>query len=202
MSSATTEVRTVLIVDDEERLRKALGRSLCQENSQTLTAASGEEALDLLEKRRIDLVITDLIMPGMDGMALVRSIKSRVPSMKIIILTAYGTAESMREAEELGVAWHLAKPFDLAQLKAKVNELLQGGETSESSRDGSSCPNECQDVHGFWAAIGKTLGSAAAFSRQALQHIKPINVVFALGKVTGAVSGLASRFRKSEVKEK
>ena len=71
-------MHTVLIVDDEERLRRGLARSLRREDRRLLTAASGEEALGLLrEGDEVDLVIADLVMPGMDGMALVREIRRR-----------------------------------------------------------------------------------------------------------------------------
>ncbi len=122
--SGTRETRTILIVDDEERLRKGLARSLSGKDRRTFTAASGEEALSVLKGRKVDLVITDLIMPGMDGMTLVGNIRSAVPGIEVIIITAYGSAESMKEAEEIGVASYLAKPFDLADLKSKVDECL------------------------------------------------------------------------------
>ena len=93
--SITGKTHTILIVDDEVRLRKALERSFRQEGYQTLAAASGEEALALLKKEKVDLVIADLVMPGMDGISLIRSIRESDPGMKVIILTAYGSAESM-----------------------------------------------------------------------------------------------------------
>ncbi len=80
--SGTHETHTILIVDDEERLRKGLARSLAHGTRRTLTAASGEEALSLLKGRKIDRVITDLVMPGMDGMTLVGNIKSIWPISK------------------------------------------------------------------------------------------------------------------------
>lgn len=130
---STEEARTILVVDDEERLRKALARSLAQENCQVLTAASGDEAIRILEETKIDLVITDLVMPGMDGMMLVRNIKRTHPSVRTIIITAYGTDESRHEAEALGVSCYLAKPFDLSYLRSKVRELIFGGETARGA---------------------------------------------------------------------
>lgn len=225
--SGTHETHTILIVDDEERLRKGLARSLAHENCRTLAAASGEEALGLLKERKVDLVITDLVMPEMDGMALVRNIKSAVPGTKIIVITAYGSAKSMQEAEDLGVGCYLAKPFDLSHLKSRVNELLAGdifgakqGACGEPGRSG-----------GHWAlcsvclAGGKTLRAAVDLSRKALLCARPgdvmlafervgrsvrdyiaedlsRNVMVALGKVARAVSGLPSVFTEKEVKGK
>jgi two-component system response regulator (stage 0 sporulation protein F) len=121
------EANSILIVDDQKRLRKGLARSLSQEDCRTLAASSGEEALRLLERTRVDLVITDLVMPGMDGMALVREMRKSALDVEVVIITAYGSAESMQEARELGVAHYLAKPFDLPNLKSKVKELLARG---------------------------------------------------------------------------
>lgn len=194
--SDTHETQAILIVEDEERLRKALERSLRQENCETLTAASAEEALGLLKERKIDLVITDLVMPGMDGMALVRSIKETFPQMKMIIITAYGSAESMEEAEELEVACYLAKPFDLSHLKSTVNELLLAGETSASSGPGSPCRGKDQGARCFWSVGGKALGTIGRSLRRAFPRIKPSRVVFVLGRAVRAASRLAAVFKK------
>ena len=187
---STHGAHTILIVDDEERLRKGLARSLSQEDCQTLTAASAEDALSLLKERKIDLVITDLVMPGMDGMTLVRNIKTIAPGIKIVIITAYGSAESMKEAEELGVACYLAKPFDLSHLKSRVNELLAGeplpcDESSGSGRHGTMCS--------ICLARRKALRKAFGLTRKALPYIRPRNVIPALGRVTRAASRLAGR---------
>ncbi|TET32573.1 MAG: response regulator [Planctomycetota bacterium] len=190
------EVHTILIVDDEKRLRKALGKSLSRKNCRTLTAVSGEEALGILKKRKIDLVITDLVMPGMDGMTLVKKIRNAAEGMKIIIITAYGSPESMREAEQLGVDCYLAKPFDLSYLKSKVNEMLTAGEVSEPSRSVQRGRRKHRGAHCILFASGKTLGAAARLPQKAFQFIKPSSVIFALGRVTGAISGLAFASRR------
>ena len=193
-------MHTILIVDDEERLRKALGRSLSQEGHQTLAAASAEEALGLLNEREIDLVITDLVMTGMDGIALVKRIKHTEPGMKVIIITAYGSAESMQEAEELGVACYLAKPFDLSYLKSIVNALLPAGKTPELSCEPPSRAGQCQGVCCLAsAAAGRTLGWAAALPRRILRCIRPANVMFALGRTARTVFGLPWVFRTKGV---
>ena len=186
------EMHTALIVDDEERLRRALARSLAHQSRRTLTAASGEEALRLLKEEEIDLVITDLVMPGMDGMTLVRNIKDLAPSIKTIIITAYGSAGSVREAEELGVACYLAKPFDLSHLKSKVNELLAGealpgGESSYSGGGRALCPVSL--------TRRRALEGAVDLSRKALSYIRPRNVMPALGRAARAASRLTEADR-------
>jgi len=207
--SSPDEPRAILVVDDEERLRKALVRSLGQENCRALAAASGEEAVRTLEKRKIDLVITDLVMPGMDGMTLVRKIKSADPSIEAIIITAYGSAESEQAAKALGVSCYLAKPFDLPHLKSKVNELLFAGKAARASSPEAILWGAPRALGSLCSASGKTLGVIASLSRKAVQHIKPGNLVRAAGEAAGAASrgrfgfrGLASVFKKREVKRK
>ena len=188
--ASSSELRTILIVDDEERLRRALERSLRQENRRTYSAASGEEAEDLLREKKVDLVITDLVMPGMDGMALVRSIKSSDPGVKIIIITAYGSAESMAEAQALGVACYLAKPCDLSDLKSKVNELLPAGGPGQPACAHPGSPRGPGALRFVCSGAGKTVGAVAGASGRALQYIKPRNIMLAAGRVTGAVTGV------------
>lgn len=190
MTSRTGETQSILIVDDEERLRRALERSFCQENWQTQAAASGEKALGILQEQRVDLVITDLVMPGMDGMSLVRRIKDTLPETEVIILTAYGSPESMEEAKALGVSCYLAKPFDLAYLKTKVNELLPALKTSVAPCSELSGWARPRVLRFLGSASGKTVAVIVALPRQALERIRPRNVWLTAGRVVGAVSGL------------
>ena len=118
---------TILVMDDEERLRKTLGKSLRDQDRETLTAASPEDALALLKTRNIDLVITDLAMPGMEGTKLLKEIKKASPDVKMIVITGYPSTMSVKEAGELGVNHYLQKPFDLAELKSIVIEQLAAG---------------------------------------------------------------------------
>lgn len=188
--SATDESRAILIVDDEERLRKALERSLCQGRCRAQAVASAEEALASLRERKIDLVITDLVMPGMDGMALVRRVRNTYAGTKTIIITAYGSAESRQEARTLGVACYLAKPFDLSYLRSRVNELLLAPEGSELGRHESRRWAAAQALHSVCSAAGKAVGAVAGLSREALRCLSPRSVTVAAGRVTGTVSGV------------
>jgi two-component system response regulator (stage 0 sporulation protein F) len=196
--SGAGESQTVLVVDDEERLRKGLARSLGQDGRRALAAASGNQALDLLKRERVDLVVTDLVMPGMDGMTLVRNIRETDPSVKVIVITAYGSPSSMQEAEELGVASYMAKPFALSRLKSVVDELLAG---RNSRPVGSACPRRHRGLCTVCLAGGNALRSAFGLSRKALSYVRPRNVIVALGKgigrATAATSGLASAFSRS-----
>ena len=197
-------MQTVLIVDDEPRLRKALARSLDQEQFRTLVAVCAEQALELLARRKIDLVITDLVMPGMDGLALTRRIRRSVADTKIIIITAYGTSESKQEAEALGVSAYLAKPFDLSDLKSRVYGLLLAEAPAE--RSSWRAPVAMRAVG---LAVGKAAGAIAGTSRLLVIRLKPRNIVAAMRKTTGEASGvrvgfsgLTSALKRHEVNQR
>ena len=117
----------VLIVDDEPNVRKVLGALLEQAGYLTTRAATGAEALDLVRAQDPDLVITDLKMPGMDGLALLRRLKDGFPEIPVILLTAHGTVEAAVEAMKQGALDFLTKPFDKERVLETVAKGLAGG---------------------------------------------------------------------------
>jgi len=122
----------VLIVDDESNVRKVLGALLEQAGYTTTPAASAEEALDLVRSQDPDVVISDLKMPGQDGLDLLSRLKAGFPEIPVVLLTAHGTVETAVEAMKRGALDFLTKPFD----KAKVLEIVakacaQGGRSRE-----------------------------------------------------------------------
>ncbi len=113
----------ILVVDDEPNVRKVLGAMLEQAGYLTTRAATGDEALGLVRAQDPDLVITDLKMPGMDGLDLLRRLKEGFPEIPVILLTAHGTVEAAVEAMKQGALDFLAKPFD----KTRVLEIVAKG---------------------------------------------------------------------------
>ena len=120
-------VKKMLIVDDEETLTYSLYQSfiLSQNNYEVVTAASGEEAAEKLADTEFDLVITDIKMPGMDGLELLSQIKERYPQTEVIVMTAYGSLEKKEEALAKGAHFYIEKPFEIREIKQLVMELLQ-----------------------------------------------------------------------------
>ena len=102
----------ILIVDDEKKMRHILQIMLEQKGYRTEQAANGEEALELIKKYHYAMVITDLKMPVMDGMTLIREIKKIDPDYPVIVLTAYGSIESAAEAMDEGALYYITKPFE------------------------------------------------------------------------------------------
>jgi len=101
----------VLVVDDEEGIRSFIGEVLLGEGFQVTLAADGQEAVDLLARQSFHLMISDLNMPRIDGMALLRRVRAEQPEMEVIVLTAHGTVESAVEAMRLGAFDYLQKPL-------------------------------------------------------------------------------------------
>lgn len=115
---------SLLLVDDDPSLLKLLGMRLSSEGFQVSTAASGEEALKLLRRERIDLVLSDLRMDEMDGMALFAEIQKHQPGMPVIILTAHGSIPDAVAATQQGVFGFLTKPVDRDALYKAIDEAL------------------------------------------------------------------------------
>lgn len=118
---------SILIVDDDADLLKLLQIRLQANGYRTVCAASGEEALARVATARPDLVITDLRMDGMDGMALFEALHQRCPGLPVIILTAHGSIPDAVAATRKGVFGYLTKPFDSKQLLAEVEQALLAG---------------------------------------------------------------------------
>ncbi len=107
---------TVLIVDDEKNYPLILSEVLKEEGYGTLTANSGREALEILESSDVDLVLTDMKMPVMDGIELLEQIKARDAELPVIMMTAHGTVEKAVEAMQKGAYNYILKPFDNERL--------------------------------------------------------------------------------------
>jgi len=102
---------TVLVVDDEEGVRSFVAEALETAGHRVVQAADGEEAARLLDARSFHLLITDLKMPGMGGMALLRKVKAEQPETEVLVLTAHGSVEGAVEAMKLGAFDYLQKPL-------------------------------------------------------------------------------------------
>src|SRR5215831_17941795 len=106
----------ILLVEDEPNMVRTLGKILERRDFEVATAANGSEALAVLDEGPADLIITDLNMPVMDGMALLRELQDRTRKPAIIVLTGYGTIQSAVEAMKLGASDYLIKPCNPDEL--------------------------------------------------------------------------------------
>lgn len=124
--------RHILIVDDEENSRLGLSKLLSQEGYVVDLAANGIEALDMLRRRRINLVISDINMPDMNGIGFLREVSRRFPSTNVIMITAYGGVETYLEAMNLGALEYLHKPVRLDELRSVMKKIFNGNGAPQS----------------------------------------------------------------------
>lgn len=115
----------VLLVDDEEDFIATLGQRLEARKLKVTTATSGEKALEIVKSKDFDAIVLDLAMPGMDGLEVLKRIKSDHPEAEIIMLTGHGTIESGVEAMKHGAEDFLEKPVDIQQLLVKIEEAKE-----------------------------------------------------------------------------
>ncbi len=113
-----------LVVDDEPRMRQILSLQLTKWGYRVLTAASAPEALQTVRTEDLDLVLTDLKMPGMEGDALLREIRKDFPALPVILMTAFGTVRSAVEAMKAGAFDYILKPFDNEELRITMERAV------------------------------------------------------------------------------
>ncbi|GIV76401.1 response regulator [Litorilinea aerophila] len=162
--------RTVLVIDDEENMRWVLERALKKAGYDVLTAGRGEQGLQLLALHPVDLILLDLKMPGMDGLAVLREIRRRTQSVPVLLLTAYATVPTAVAAMQHGATDYLRKPFDLETVLAKINEYLMQQRPGE--------PTARTDGPSFDLFIGAdpALERPLAQARSACEHLYPVLV--------------------------
>lgn len=114
----------LLLVDDEERFLSTTKILLDKRGVHTLTASSGEEALKVLGGNRVDVVILDVKMPGMDGVDVLREVKRKYPLIEVIMLTGHASVESAVEGLKLGAFDYIMKPCNVPDMLDKVKEAL------------------------------------------------------------------------------
>lgn len=106
------QMAQILIADDDAAVTQVLRRSIEGEQRRIVTASSGTEAVEKVREGEYDLVVVDILMPGMDGMAVLKHVKNHSPETEVIVVTGHGTLESAIEAVRSGAADYLLKPFD------------------------------------------------------------------------------------------
>jgi DNA-binding NtrC family response regulator len=116
--------RKILVVDDEKNIRMLLSQALADDDTVVDTAVNGEEALDRIGRSVYDLVLLDLRLPGMDGLATLQEIRNRNEELPVIVLTAHGTVESAVEAMRGGAVNYLQKPFAPQELREAVQGVF------------------------------------------------------------------------------
>lgn len=116
--------KKLLIVDDQIGIRILLLEVFATEGYETFQAANGRAALEIVRNHTPDLVLLDMKIPGMDGLEILKKIKEMNRDIKVIMMTAYGELDMIKEATDLGALTHFTKPFDIDEMRIAVNLQL------------------------------------------------------------------------------
>jgi DNA-binding response OmpR family regulator len=119
-------LKKVLIVDDEETLTWSMAKSLSKDRDkyEVIIANNGKEAINILKKNKVDLVISDIRMPDINGLDLLVKIRKEYPEIKVIIMTAYGSSEVQKEANRRGSIYYVEKPFEISDIRKIIVDLI------------------------------------------------------------------------------
>ena len=143
----------ILIIDDEKNQAEAIAESLTSIGYKCTTVTNGSEGLDIIRKDRIDVVITDLIMHGMDGMEILKETKEKSPESEVILITGYGTVENAVTAMQKGASTYLLKPINIKQLRAVVDKVV---EKQNLVRNNIELHKQLEEKFGFTGIIGNS----------------------------------------------
>jgi len=123
------KTKKILIVDDEENARLGLSKLLGQEGYEVASVCNGYEALEYLNSKKVNLIISDINMPEMNGLSFLKEISRHYPSTHVIMITAYGGVESYLEAMNLGAFEYIHKPVKLDELKSVMKKIFTNNKT-------------------------------------------------------------------------
>src|SRR5688572_2510824 len=113
---------TILIADDEANMRKVLAAMLRREGYEVHTVSDGQEALDIMRSTPVDVLLTDLRMPKVDGMELLKRVLEEFEGIPVVMLTAHGSVDTAVSAMKLGAFDYLSKPFDKDELRLVIKK--------------------------------------------------------------------------------
>jgi two-component system cell cycle response regulator len=155
----------VLAVDDQRYFRELIEGLLTDEGYEVVTAAGGEEALHVLERADFEVIVTDLVMPGMDGVELVRRVKERKPDQEIVMVTGVSDVNSAIEAMKQGATDYLLKPLDAGLLAGSLDDILQRRRIAEEH---ARLMSENQEYLGALALYERATGLFSTLTVQPL----------------------------------
>ena len=117
-------MKSILIVDDEKEICEILKRLLRNENHIIFTAQSGEEGLEVINSQQIDLLITDIVMPGISGIDLLKAVRKASPTLPVIMISGHAKVEDAVKCFQQGAIDFITKPFNLVEIKEKIDKSL------------------------------------------------------------------------------
>ena len=179
---------TILIVEDEPKMLRLLQLNLSEEGYSIHTAADAETGLRTLRQEKIDLVVTDLRLPGMDGLEFLQAVKRVDARIPVIVMTAYGTVETAVEAMKAGASDYVLKPFSLEEMKLIVRKELDVHDLREENRSLREALGKRYEFKNIVARSSKMQEVLAMVER-----VAPTNSTVLLGGESGAGKDLIAR---------
>jgi two-component system NtrC family response regulator len=181
-------METILIVDDEKNYPRILGAVLEEENFEIFTANSGPEAIEILANSDVDLVLTDMKMPVMDGIQLLEKIKTKDPELPVIMMTAHGTVDKAVEAMQKGAYSYILKPFDNDRLIIYVNKAISMYRVIKENRD---LRNAVSSQYSFGNIIGKSKPMQQVFDM--IRKVAPTSATVLIAGESGTGKELVAK---------
>ncbi|MGH9351059.1 MAG: sigma-54-dependent transcriptional regulator [Terriglobia bacterium] len=179
---------TILVVEDETKMQRLLELSLSAEGYTTRQASEAETALKLLHQEKFDLVITDLKLPGMDGLEFLQAVKHADAHLPVILMTAFGTVETAVQAMKAGASDYVLKPFALEEMKLIVRKELNLRRLQEENRSLREALGQRYEFKNIIARSPKMQEVLAVADR-----VAPSNSTVLLGGETGAGKDMIAR---------
>ncbi|MDM8517921.1 sigma-54 dependent transcriptional regulator [Desulfobacterales bacterium HSG16] len=181
-------METILIVDDEKNYPLILSAVLEEEGYETMTANSGSQALLMLKESDVDLVLTDMKMPGMDGITLLEEIKLKDCDIPVIMMTAHGTVEKAVEAMQKGAYNYILKPFDNDSLVIYVKKAVAMYSMVKENRQ---LRDVVESRYSFGNLIGKSKAMQSVF--ETIQKIAPVHATVLIDGENGTGKELVAK---------
>ncbi len=178
----------ILIIDDEAVIREGIKQTMCLEGYQVELASNGKTGLSKLQKDNFQVVVTDLKMPGMHGIEVLKAIRVLQPDVPVIIITGYATVDSAVEAMKNGAFDYLTKPFLPEQISEKINSALRQRTLSLESL---SDEDEILDEQVCAPFVGRSIQMQKVYQR--IQQVAPTNSTVLITGESGTGKELAAR---------
>ena len=179
---------SVLIVEDEAKMRRLLELNLGEEGFTTHAAADAETVLKLLSQEKIDLVVTDFKLPGMNGLEFLQAIKRVDAALPVVIMTAYGSVESAVEAMKVGASDYVLKPFSLAEMVLVIRKELDACKLRDENRSLREALGQRYEYANV-VAKGEKMQAVLAL----VERVAPTNSTVLLGGESGVGKDLIAR---------
>jgi DNA-binding NtrC family response regulator len=178
----------ILIVEDEAKMRRLLELNLGEDGFATVSAGDAESGLKLLRENSIDLVVTDLKLPGMDGLEFLHAVKRHNAALPVVVMTAFGSVETAVEAMKAGASDYVLKPFSLAEMRLVIHKELDVRNLREENRS-------------LREALGKKFAHPNVVARSpkmqevlsTVERVAPTNATVLLGGESGVGKDLIAR---------